>query len=169
MKVGVDIRGLCNRNCVYNDSGKCDMFDDISMPDNVDECNNYVEIFDMEEITYISGDLIKLEGRVKVVVNPECFGFRVRDLREDFDTLCTAKEIKPIELTSQFLEDNGWLKVEDRFNTGYQHPKDWRLQLQIVGNKFVAYLHDELLRKIEYVHQLQHLLFGLELNSELKV
>lgn len=45
MKVGVDIRGLCNRNCVYNDSGKCDMFDDISMPDNVDECNNYVEIF----------------------------------------------------------------------------------------------------------------------------
>ena len=30
----------------------------------------------MEEITYISGDLIKLEGRVKVVVNPERFGFK---------------------------------------------------------------------------------------------
>lgn len=41
----MDIRGLCDRrNCIYND-GKCGMFDDISMPDSVDECNNYVENF----------------------------------------------------------------------------------------------------------------------------
>lgn len=43
MSVAIDIRGLCNRSCIYNDKGKCDMFDDISMPDNVDECNNYIE------------------------------------------------------------------------------------------------------------------------------
>lgn len=45
MNTTVDIRGLCNRNCIYNDNGKCDMFYDISIPDNVDECNNYVENF----------------------------------------------------------------------------------------------------------------------------
>lgn len=43
MNTALDIRGLCKRNCIYNDNGKCDMFDDISMPDSIDECNNYVE------------------------------------------------------------------------------------------------------------------------------
>lgn len=43
MSTAIDIRGLCNRSCIYNDNGKCDMFDDISMPDDVDGCNNYVE------------------------------------------------------------------------------------------------------------------------------
>lgn len=46
MSTAIDTRGLCDRrHCIYNDDGKCDMFDDISMPDSVDECNNYVENF----------------------------------------------------------------------------------------------------------------------------
>lgn len=37
-----DTRGWCKRKtCVYNDNGKCDMWDDICMPDNVDSCDNY--------------------------------------------------------------------------------------------------------------------------------
>lgn len=125
----------------------------------------------MEEIKYIQGDLVKLEGRVRVIVGPERFGFRVRDLKKEvYDMLCTIKEIKPIELTSQILESNGWLKVEDRYNTSYQSPVDWRLQLQIVDNsRFVAYLHSKLLLEIDYIHQLQHLLLGLGYNSELKI
>ena len=39
-----DIRGHCNRNCIYWNKGRCDMWDDLAMPENV-ECDNYTENF----------------------------------------------------------------------------------------------------------------------------
>ena len=41
----LDNRGSCDKHCIYNDNGRCNMFDDISMPDNVSECRNYTEAF----------------------------------------------------------------------------------------------------------------------------
>ena len=38
-----DLRGKCNRNCVYSDNGECDMWDDCAMPDDVNKCYNYTE------------------------------------------------------------------------------------------------------------------------------
>lgn len=34
-----DLRGKCNRECIYCDNGRCNMFFDLLMPDNVKECN----------------------------------------------------------------------------------------------------------------------------------
>lgn len=28
-----DIRGICHRPCIYNDKDKCDMWDELSVPD----------------------------------------------------------------------------------------------------------------------------------------
>lgn len=36
-----DIRGFCNRSCIYCDNGRCDMWDDFAMPYNVNECDNF--------------------------------------------------------------------------------------------------------------------------------
>ena len=36
-----DIRGHCDRHCIYNDGGRCDMWDDISMPDDINKCDNF--------------------------------------------------------------------------------------------------------------------------------
>ncbi len=33
-----DIRGICHRPCIYNDKGKCDMWDELSVPDETEEC-----------------------------------------------------------------------------------------------------------------------------------
>ena len=38
-----DIRGHCNRVCIYNNNGRCDMWDDIYIPENVFKCENYEE------------------------------------------------------------------------------------------------------------------------------
>lgn len=43
--MGEDIRGHCNRNCLYSDKGKCNMWDDFCMPDDVNNCDNYEENF----------------------------------------------------------------------------------------------------------------------------
>lgn len=39
-----DIRGICHRSCIYNDKGKCDMWDELSIPDKTEECENYEEV-----------------------------------------------------------------------------------------------------------------------------
>lgn len=37
-----DLRGYCERrNCLYNEEGRCAMRDGISMPDDVDNCDNF--------------------------------------------------------------------------------------------------------------------------------
>ena len=38
-----DIRGHCNRNCVYNDNGRCDMFDEALSPCINENCVNQIE------------------------------------------------------------------------------------------------------------------------------
>ena len=40
-----DIRGYCNRNCIYCDNGRCNMWDDFAMPEDVNKCDNYTENF----------------------------------------------------------------------------------------------------------------------------
>ena len=35
-----DLRGICHRPCIYNDNGKCDMWDELSVPDETDKCDN---------------------------------------------------------------------------------------------------------------------------------
>lgn len=38
----LDLRGFCDRlDCILNDSGRCNMWSDISMPENVEDCDNY--------------------------------------------------------------------------------------------------------------------------------
>ena len=43
--MGEDIRGHCNRNCLYSDKSKYNMWDNFCMPDDVNNCDNYEENF----------------------------------------------------------------------------------------------------------------------------
>lgn len=44
-----DIRGHCNRDCIYSDNGRCDMWDDFDMPEDVNKCDNYSSKFDIKD------------------------------------------------------------------------------------------------------------------------
>lgn len=37
-----DTRGHCKRECVYNDNGRCDMWDEISVPEENENCDNQI-------------------------------------------------------------------------------------------------------------------------------
>lgn len=39
-----DIRGICHRPCIYNDKGKCDMWDELSVPNETEECENQTDV-----------------------------------------------------------------------------------------------------------------------------
>ena len=38
-----DLRGICHRPYIYNDEGKCDMWDELSVPDETEKCDNQQE------------------------------------------------------------------------------------------------------------------------------
>lgn len=83
--------------------------------------------------------------------------------------------VEGIPLTPELLEKNGF-KEEQHQKEGtsewydfYHYDLGINVVYEVEGNKFAAYLDGKKLREIEYVHELQHILWALGLNAELKV
>lgn len=83
--------------------------------------------------------------------------------------------IEGIPLTPELLEKNGF-KEEQHQKEGtsewydfYHYDLGINVVYEVEGNKFAAYLDGKKLREIQYVHELQHILWALGLNAELKV
>lgn len=86
-----------------------------------------------------------------------------------------CNNIEGIPLTPELLEKNGF-KEEQHQKEGtsewydfYHYDLGINIVYEVEGNKFAAYLDGKKLREIEYVHELQHILWALGLNAELKV
>jgi hypothetical protein len=117
---------------------------------------------------YIVGDVVKYDNKIMVIKEP-------RD-GNHFDLSCPTEglvyclvdfdEIKPVELTPEILEKNGWEHNDDVYFKEYHQRK-----LVIMDGE--AFIINESCRlflcNVEFVHQLQHLLFGLGLNHEMEV
>lgn len=119
---------------------------------------------------YIVGDVVMYHNKIMVVKEP-------RDGRH-FDLSCPKEglvydlvdieEIKPVRLTPEILEKNGWRKEEENyFNDSYH------IFLECKYEKYSAYkvVHNNVvwLRDVRSVSDLQHLLFGIGINHEMEV
>ena len=85
-----------------------------------------------------------------------------------------CNNIEGIPLTSEFLEKNGF-KEEQHQKDGtsewydyYHYDLGINIVYEVEENKFAAYLDGKKLREIKYVHELQHVLWALGLNAELR-
>lgn len=119
----------------------------------------------LEYIRFLNGDIVYIHGSVRVISS--CDGYYATYYDED-ETLqeVNVNVIESIPLTTAILEKNGWEHKDDVYFKDYPQRK-----LVIYDDK--AYIINEscslFLCKVEFVHQLQHLLFGLGLNSEMEV
>lgn len=125
----------------------------------------------MTQNEYIPGDWVKASGQLCRV--EEVF---VNRLTKEYEyTLIYPNgnssrfvigEIEPIPLTPEILEKNGWKKKDDMCWKSYD-----LVTLIVQDNicRIVDLRSNLILRSLEYVHELQHLLFGLDDNSELKI
>lgn len=119
----------------------------------------------MTQIEYIPGDWVKASGQLCRV--EEVF---VNRLTKEYEytliypngnsSRIVIGEIEPISLTPEILEKNGWKWDDQDFRLG-------ALDLFPVENYFV--LDGFCNKKLKHVHQLQHLIFGLDDNSEIKI
>lgn len=86
-----------------------------------------------------------------------------------------CNNIEGIPLTPKLLEKNGF-KEEQHQKEGtsewydfYHYGLGINVVYEVEENKFAAYLDGKKLREIQYAHELQHILWALGLNAELKV
>lgn len=135
-----------------------------------------------KEIKYIPGDLCIVKGKVESV----CEVDRDNDfsITTDQHPFIRLSEVKPIPLTPEILEKNGWGQEVNR-GIGYSHLVYTKPDIEEygyfpiyiekgIGDEFDVYPFTDnnvctQIAYIKYVHQLQHLLFGLGLNSEMEV
>ena len=101
------------------------------------------------------------------------------------DVACKNSDLKPIAITPSILEKNGWEKKAMSRGVSNRHWVYTKPDIEEygyfpiyiekgIGKEFDVYLFTynnvcTQIAYIKYVHQLQHLLFGLGLNSEMEV
>lgn len=128
----------------------------------------------MDKLEYIPDDLAFhyipktiIKKYVKVYVCSTQNALSLEDM--DGNLYDYIGELYPIPLTPEILEKNGWEKVSD-YN--YSHP---RHKFSIVSRKEEAYKWSIVVggfgfgKYISCVSDLQHFLFGIGLNHEMKV
>lgn len=121
---------------------------------------------------YIAGDLVKYLSQVVKIVEV----YQDGTCYFGNETMCgqqDCKDTEPIPLTPEILEKSGW-KHKKEFGEYWFIPrnKDYELlALDKVGEEWAIYIEENCsnFEYIKFVHQLQHLLFGLGINSEMEV
>lgn len=126
------------------------------------------------EQRYIAGDLVRYIGIASPIV------LQITEVREDkllIDLgecnwyLADYSEVDSIHLTGELLEKNGFKEEQHQKDGTSDYHCDLGINIvyEVEENKFTAYLDGKKLREIQYAHELQHILWALGLNAELKV
>jgi hypothetical protein len=147
------------------------------------------------KLEYIPGDLVMVKesalqfakDKIFKVISSLSGGFLKVVMLNDSSTTYSISNnaIRPIPLTPEILEKNGWVKkVMSRGvkNSHWVYTKPdieeygyFPIYIEKgIGDEFDVYPFTDnnvckQIAYIKYVHQLQHLLFGLGLNSEMEV
>ena len=124
---------------------------------------------------YIDGDLVRYTSLFKEPVAEICevreTSYLIRFMNGNFAKV-TSKEIKPIPLTQEILKKNGWKKSKINDCAYFYYKDGLFLTYTSKDDKFWFDDFDyssSICVELPYVHSLQHLLFGLGLNSEMEV
>lgn len=136
---------------------------------------------------YIEGDIVEYDNKIMVVKEP-------RD-GSHFDLSCPKEglvycfvgvdEIRPVRITPEIIEKNGWVKEVMSRGVKNSHLVYTKPDIEEygyfpiyiekgIGDEFDVYPFTDnnvctQIAYIKYVHQLQHLLFGLGINHEMEV
>lgn len=127
----------------------------------------------MDKLEYIPGDLVSIYVGIKKFI-VEVIGIENENEALLYQIKLPNGEIQyadkgnivPIPLTPEILEKNGW-KLDDAtwiYKKGYI-----RVFRLLDGKTYAAYIFGMRVFEFHFIHELQHLLFGLGINSEMEV
>lgn len=123
----------------------------------------------MDKLEYIPGDLVNYISLYKEPVAEICevceTSYLIRFMKGNFSRVA-KEELKPIPLTPEILEKNGW-EYDDA--TWILKKGNISIFILLDDKTYAAYLLGVRVLEFHFVHQLQHLLFGLGINNEMEV
>ena len=130
------------------------------------------------DIEYIPGDLVMVKesalrfakDKTFKVISSLISGFVKVVMLNDSNITYTISNnaIRPIPLTSEILEKNGWRSINGKYALKIKNAN--YVVLEFTEDGIYTYINENtMLFTIKYIHELQHLLFGLGLNSEMEV
>lgn len=112
---------------------------------------------------YISGDFVYIHGSLRIINNCDGYYATYYDEEETLQEV-NVDVIEGVPLTPEILEKNIW-KKDDR---GYGFRDIIFLNKDDFGGWAVSIGEDYILT-IASIHQLQHILFGLNINNEMEI
>ena len=131
---------------------------------------------------YIPGDLVYIHGSLRIISNCDGYYATYYDENESLQEV-NVNVIEGIPITTEILEENGWDKegndgsdfsLSEAFMGGDEDDEDnytcFQLYYQNKKDGWVIDMRGEPLKfEIHYIHELQHLFFGLGINHEMEV
>ena len=120
------------------------------------------------------GDLITCYGEILKVASCDMFMCSAWDENNDLCDHINYDDLSPIPLTSEILEKNGWKEDDEIWGIDYTFG---HLHIEFFSNgkeieSMVSVTDDRdvcCLRQIKYIHELQHLLWALGMDDDLKI
>ena len=125
----------------------------------------------MDKLEYIPGDLVKFATNTYTIVN---FGenflqskiYALISTNSTKTAFVEDRDILPIPLTPEILNKNEW-EYDDA--TWIFKKGNISIFILLDDKTYAAYLLGARVLEFPFVHQLQHLLFGLGINHEMEV
>ena len=130
------------------------------------------------EQEYIKGDIVIYDNKIHTIM--DTLGVNNYELSYISHPVHQL-ELSGVPITPEILEKNGWKlhkhhkrdSYDDVSWSSYHKPAETNISLRFYTEEkaFFLFLYAEEISEtpIRYIHQLQHLLFGLGLNSEMEV
>lgn len=129
----------------------------------------------MDKLEYIPGDLVSVYVGIKKFIvevigvenENEVLSYQIKFPNGEIQ-YADKDNIVPIPLTPEILEKNGWKSINGKYALKIKNAN--YVVLEFTEDGIYTYINENtMLFTIKYIHELQHLLFGLELNSEMEV
>lgn len=119
---------------------------------------------------YIIGDIVMYKNRIHTII--DTLGLNNYELSYVRHSVNQA-ELSGVPLTPEILQKNGWKPTKESLGHSFKYKKYPRFALWSINDKWNFTIDGVMvcntLSCLCYVHELQHLLFGLGLNSDMEV
>lgn len=114
---------------------------------------------------YIIGDIVMYKNRIHTIIDISASnGYKLSYVRNQVSPVT----LSGVPLTPEILEKNGWKSINGKYALKIKIAN--YVVLEFTEDGIYAYLNEKtMLFTIKYIHELQHLLFGLGLTHEMEV
>lgn len=115
------------------------------------------------EQEYIKGDIVMYDNKIHTIMDTlELNNYELSYIEHPVHQL----ELSGVPITLEILEKNGW-EID---NATWIYKKGYIRVFKLLDDKtYAAYILGARVFEFHFIHKLQHLLFGIGLNSEMEV